>query len=513
MRNLLAYFAAIVILTGCGEKTKTEKVAYVPQFDHLKQIDGGPEVVKVASKAVVLIENGGTGFFISDSGLLMTNEHVIGSSNCPTRGCYQTLRFDYQLGEKYRKGEYFFKPVTADPALDFAVYQVVNIDDDGNLKDNFSSEHHLTFNDQSAEELSGATIYLIGHPGAALKKYSKGEVLNNNKNWFSHSCFGIGGNSGSPIINEDGTVMGIHHRSQADKTYLSRNEFEGYGTGTLSSGITASYNPNKLSLTSKNLENTEAINTSLKDLDTLKGSYQIFENRDLFINSRTRPEGDAFGLTEKATIFDVLNEKCEESLLWKNDRPADDFASSLYSRCLSYNDWLSCQEKDEKKYGSCPDNKDSVRSKIHAAAHKIVEMNQRSPVWSLIRSEYALNKDSESGDSEVQKVLEEFISKHSLKLDYRLASARVWYSRNSDDLNFMGTDLIDYVRDYSNNMNVPHDAYWVADTSLGLYYYYEDHFSKQDVITVFNGILNRRDIPLGNWLDIEAMAYRYKLIE
>ena len=98
----LTVVAILLVLTatwGCSEGS----AAHLPAFSDIRS---APSPIQEAAKAVVRIHTAGsygTGAFISPSGFLLTNNHVLGAGVCPIEGCHVQLAFMHQRGELYRQ--------------------------------------------------------------------------------------------------------------------------------------------------------------------------------------------------------------------------------------------------------------------------------------------------------------------------------------------------------------------------------------------------------------------------
>jgi S1-C subfamily serine protease len=69
---------------------------------HFNDITTASPKIQTAARAVVRVRTAGqvaTAFFISPSGLLLTNNHVLGISVCPVQGCYVTLTQMHERGQ------------------------------------------------------------------------------------------------------------------------------------------------------------------------------------------------------------------------------------------------------------------------------------------------------------------------------------------------------------------------------------------------------------------------------
>lgn len=144
-------------------------------------------------KAVVSVINDnsrGTGFAISEDGTLLTNYHVIEGSNKVTVNFPEAGRFRADVVNTY-------------PEIDLAVLQV---EEDG--------LPYLELADQLTEE-QGELITFIGNPLGFLDIANEGTIIEyyQLKDWelpvMMIQAPVYRGNSGSPVLNEDGKVIGV----------------------------------------------------------------------------------------------------------------------------------------------------------------------------------------------------------------------------------------------------------------------------------------------------------------
>ncbi len=77
-------------------------------------------------------------------------------------------------------------------------------------------------------------IIMIGHPSGLPKVEVHGEIMydDDDDGFFYHTANSIGGSSGSPIFNENYTLIGIHHSWDGDETNLHSRDVRGMGRGT-----------------------------------------------------------------------------------------------------------------------------------------------------------------------------------------------------------------------------------------------------------------------------------------
>src|SRR5262249_51829480 len=139
-----------------------------------------------------------------------SNNHVLGTEVCPIEGCWVELLFLYQRGEMRQDPmKLFAVPVGVDVGLDVAFVQVYQSPFDRQPLD---TPAFLTFNEHDAATLIGTHVNIVGHPEGRLKKWTDGVVVDAFGDWFTASAYILPGDSGSPVLDDKGGVVGIVHR-------------------------------------------------------------------------------------------------------------------------------------------------------------------------------------------------------------------------------------------------------------------------------------------------------------
>lgn len=156
------------------------------------------EIYRKASSAIVLIVAGnqkagsfGSGFVINPKGLIVTNDHVIGR--------YGQIQVKTADGKVYPA-----TVVSRDAKLDLALVQ---IQPQGSLP---------SLRLRSVPPRIGQQIYTIGNPLGMEKSISDGIVSRLEDNgYIQYTAATNPGNSGGPLLNEDGEVIGVVRLSLA----------------------------------------------------------------------------------------------------------------------------------------------------------------------------------------------------------------------------------------------------------------------------------------------------------
>lgn len=142
-----------------------------------------------------------TGFFVEEDGIVFTNHHVEGDA--------VTMTGRSNLGNNYTN----FTVLYSDEYSDIAVLKV------SKRKEN---DTFLNLGSNKSETKVGDKVFWIGHPATLKFSFSEGYISNLNVEKegklidLQYNGVGFGGSSGSPVLNTDGQVIGIHRRKDED---------------------------------------------------------------------------------------------------------------------------------------------------------------------------------------------------------------------------------------------------------------------------------------------------------
>lgn len=174
---ITSYFAWI-------KPANTEKV-----LTHVKQ----STVIIYTSDEAMENYSSGSGFFISDNGTIATNYHVIQDA-------------EYVLVQPYAAEDYYLASVIAvDHISDLALLRIANT---------YTVTDYLSFSSKKVRV--GDSIYVSGYPRGIDLTISNGIVSNNEHYaveepgvYYMITAAISPGNSGGPVVNESGKVIGI----------------------------------------------------------------------------------------------------------------------------------------------------------------------------------------------------------------------------------------------------------------------------------------------------------------
>jgi len=185
-------------LEGMSQNLESVKT----DMDYLKAgiIEDFSGIVEEAIKSTVIIRtlsSQGTGFFINESGYIVTNSHILLTSDNQTYNLIQIITSDNQI--------YIGELIGLDSSLDIALLKI-------------NSNYPKLELENSANVKIGEKVIAIGNPEGLTFSVTDGVVSATQRQSSLGSASYIQtnaqlnkGNSGGPLINKEGKVIGINN--------------------------------------------------------------------------------------------------------------------------------------------------------------------------------------------------------------------------------------------------------------------------------------------------------------
>jgi hypothetical protein len=482
----VALIGAILIgPMGCSKKSTTVINADLP---NLNDIATAPNTIQTAAKAVVRVRTArqsGTGFFISATGQLLTNNHVLGDTVCPVEGCYIEITFMHQKGQLLQQPMIVFAvPVAVDAGLDMAIVQLFNSPGGAKL----DSPDYLTFNSQNSPSLIGKHITIVGHPEGYLKKWTDGVVINASGQWFQTTAYILPGDSGSPALDDEGKIVGLIHRGPTSQDLFTNNSANVYSIGTASEAIIAA-------LTAP-LPNTMILVTAATTTDN------FLANDLVYLNARMTSVN-----TNGASVsaLSLLGSVCDTALARTDFMSPDDLQSALLP-CYDAQTWIECRADGSTiPYGVvCPAGSDATdwENRFKSINQLWLNMNGQIDYYSVSFAIARLQPTMNAGTTAGAQALQQAIAGPKPVLDYLLANYLAAFNINS----FNNSSIKDFIVNYQNGLHYELQATSIAAAGDWLWYY--NWINKKDLLSLLSNLHSDPDVSLGTKLYVEELQYQ-----
>jgi hypothetical protein len=480
--GVLLLAAALAI--GCSDDETSSAKAPTVKLPSFSDITAAPANIQTAARAVVRLrvsQGAGTGSFISSTGLILTNNHILGNEVCPIEGCYVEVSSMHQRGTPYSDPVVRFAvPQAVDVGLDMAIAQLYTEKGGSQL----NTPNFLQFNPQQAEQLIGTHVNVVGHPEAHLKKWTEGTVVDSSGQWFIATAYILPGNSGSPLLDDQGQIVGLIHRGPTGQDLFTDVGVNEYSVGTASGPL------------------TEAMNDPLPDtmlsVNAATTADAFVANNFIYLNAGmgTIPVS---GVASSA--YTLLASACDAALANVDPKSPDDLYSILFP-CISGQAWIECRtERAAPDGSSCPSSAQAWVSRYQAvnqAWQSLFGAIEYSTVSFAIAS---LQPTEAAGVTAGAQSLQQALSASNPPLNFDLA----YYLAAFNIDTYAGQSVSDYFVNYS---KVAHYELSAQQIAYGITWLVGNGLTSPQVISIEKKLLNDPKVDVGTQLAIEDLLYQ-----
>jgi len=466
-----------VVFAGCGDDAVGTDL---PRFN---DIASAPPAIQAAAAAVVRIgtaEGSGTGSFISPSGLLLTNNHILGAEVCPREGCSIQLRFLYQHGQPVSDNMTVQAvPVAVDVGLDMAIVQVS--DAGGPL----ATPSFLEIHGQDPASLLGQHVTVVGHPEGRLKKWTDGVVYEASGDWFTSTAYTLPGDSGAPVLDDAGQLVGIHHRSPRVLNVITDRGVNVSATGTASAAILAARDAPLPAVVISAVAPTTA--------DNVVAHNVVYQNGGVALVTVDGAPRD---------ILSVLGQACDVGLARSDLFSPDDLDEALRP-CNDALRWIECRRDDMPTpfLTVCPAAA-GWTARFQAMNDKWVEMNGNPYLYPVTFGIAALQFDHGQGTLVgAESLRHTLLAAGNPPVDFGVANYLAAFGVDY----YAGTPSIEWLRNYASHPGYARQGYSIA--SAFLWWRSQGAVPDAEAFIVLGRLLNDPDVDVHAKLYIDLMLY------
>jgi V8-like Glu-specific endopeptidase len=479
---------ALVIL-ALGPSCSSQSASHValPSFD---DVTAAPAAIQTAARAVVRIGTSGeeaTGSFISPTGLMLTNNHVLGVEICPREGCFAQITQMHQRGsEPMQPVTVYVVPIAVDVGLDMAVVQlyVGSSASSGQLQ----TPYYLTIDSHDPASLVGQHVNIVGHPEGDLKKWSPGEVVDTDGSWIETTAYILPGNSGSPVLDDEGHLVALMHRGPSSQDLFSADGADEYSLGTASSALIAAMGA-PLPATMRSV----AEPVTDEDVVTYQDVYRNAQVSTAMVGGVAKP------------VLDSLGAACDAALAQNDYVSPEDLMEGL-APCTAAEQWIECRSDASSSFGVCPADADAWRQRYKSVNDRSVALNGQLLLDEVTFAPAALEASTAAGQSVASANLTAALAADAPPLDFGLATYLAAFAVDS----YAGTRVIDYVRGYANvpgyalsASDIVNAALWLADAGT---------LSRSQLVSLLQALAADPSVDVGSKLYIEEIQYNSGLL-
>ena len=487
-------------------------------FESFRDIASAPKAIRDQSPAIFQL-GGGTGFFISFAGqnYIVTNNHIAGPANCPFNGCYMDAIFNLEKNKIPQKKMLFLTPVATDQDVDVSFFHFKEALEDGSFK---SLQVPVTLELETIptpREILKNHIYVLGHPRLGLKKVSSGNIIRLERGHIIVSAYTLPGNSGSPILSEQGKVVGIHHSSVKRNDNVTKFSVlhEGKGSSVFS----------LLSVLKKGLSDPSALRAEFIQVDQTMGYSKAKKLTPLFLNAHLVPVLD----TGKS-FFGELYLECKKSINL-SARSSSGFSQS-HEACTTARQWMGCQSLENIPSPAFTlSTAKSVEHPDFVVSGSWCPASETRKDWAQIFQKIGLKYESFAGGSALpwtaDAVFQSFTDKErGMKFSYRETKERL-EARNEpirfDDVLALlrysdyekkpaikNMTLIEMVRQYKRLYNYQYEILEIGESAILMVT--QGRLDRVEAKKLIANLLEDEQISLNAFLILERKAFENNLI-
>jgi hypothetical protein len=476
MRKRSAWVATTLLLAGCSASA----AAPLPFF---QDVSAAPAVIQNAARAVVLVtipDGTATGSFISPTGLLLTNNHVLGVGVCPVEGCFAQLSFSYQRGDAVEPPKkVFVVPMAVDVGLDVAVLQTYLAPGGPVL----STPDYLTIDARTPAALQGTHVNIVGHPSGSVKKWTAGEAVWSDGDWVWTTAFILPGSSGSPLLDDHGHLVGILHRSSTGLDLVTQNGVNQSSVGTASSYVVAAL--------------SEPLPPSTWSVFAPTTQADVVANQLVYLAAQTPTA--RVGSTS-VQVLDALGAACDAALAVKDYASPSD-ASNALAPCLEAEGWIECRQDAMPFYGVCPADRTAWQGRFQAYFEFWRAFNGALELDEMSFAPAALADTMAGGQTSGAQQLQQALAEAQPALDFHVALHLAAFQIGT----YQGTSVADFVRGYSSVPDYPLNGGDLVIAILWLANW--NSISHSDAKSLLDQVHGDPNIDLGTKLFVEQAEY------
>jgi len=299
--------------------------------------------------------------------------------------------------------------------------------------------------------------------------------------WIWTTAFILPGNSGSPLLDDHGHLVGLIHRSADGLSLVTPDGVNESSIGTASAALIAAMGepvPNSIWSVAASTTEADVVNQQLVDLA-----------------ART-PTAIVDGVREQALAS--LGTACDAALAVTDYASPEDLSTGL-EPCFDAENWIECRTDATTPYGACPNDTSAWQGRYQAVFEYWRSFNGQLERDEMSFAEAALADSMADGLTAGAQVLSQALAEAKPALDFHVALHLAAFQIDT----YRGTSVVDFARgcvpDYALN------GEYLVSTILWLGNF--GALGASDTQGLLEAVHDEASIDLGTKLLIELAEY------
>jgi hypothetical protein len=329
-------------------------------------------------------------------------------------------------------------------------------------------------------------VTTVGHPLGRLKKWSSGVVIDDDGGWFESTVFSLPGSSGSPILDDQGRIVGLLHRGSDGFDLLTR-------TSSLVSAIASSSAALEAAMSAPLPATVISVSEELRP-------EQVLAVSDAFLASSTL---EAVIAGTPTPLLELFAEACDEGLA-REDYTSIEALSDGLRPCSAALDFIECRGETESEAliaTSCPDDVEAWTARLEAVVQRQLDFNGSLDLSPVSFGFDALARSEDAGRSQARRAIMDALDRAEPVYDFALAP----YLSAYGILEYDGQSTVDLIQNYR---RFPYYERYAWEITLSALWLYSDNeLERETALRVTKELYRSDKVSLGAKLRIEEILY------
>jgi hypothetical protein len=302
--------------------------------------------------------------------------------------------------------------------------------------------------------------------------------------WIWFTAYSLPGNSGSPLLDDDGRMVGILHRGPTAQDLVSNHGVDEYAIGTASAALVAAM--------------SAPLPAALRSIQASVTDDEVAQHDALYLNARVE---NAMVNGMPKSVLSSLGAACDAGLARQDFASPEDLSGAL-APCFRAELWIECRsDAAPGGFGACPPNGDAWLQRYQGAYDHWRALNGELVLEMVSFGPAALSPSNAEGLRAGAQKLATALAAANPPLDFGIANYLAAFNVDS----YAGTRILDFMHAYAKMPGYSLSATAIASTALWLNH--DGKLSSADALSFLKTLAADDTVDIGTKLYIEDSRY------